>query len=93
MNLKAFLLLGIAVLILSERDVFAGTQNFKVDGMHCEACEKSIQKEVKKIPGVTDVNVDHKTGSLTVKSKDETPVKASEIIEAVKRSGFAAKAN
>lgn len=31
---------------------------FKVSGMHCEACQKVIEKKLMKIEGVTEVNVE-----------------------------------
>ena len=43
---------------------------FLVEGMTCAHCAGAVSREVRKVPGVTDVTVDVGTGILTVASSD-----------------------
>ena len=40
--------------------------NMKVSGMTCGHCVSAVTKAVKAVPGADDVNVDLKSGSVTV---------------------------
>jgi copper chaperone CopZ len=42
---------------------------YSVTGMTCGHCEKAVAEEVSALPGVTVVDVDAKTGLLTVESE------------------------
>jgi Cu+-exporting ATPase len=42
--------------------------NFKLAGLTCEACVKLVEKRLKKVPGVTDVNIDLASGNAQVSS-------------------------
>lgn len=59
--------------------------NYTVEGMTCGHCANAIRDEVGAIPGVTQVNVQYKTGELTVTS--EAPVDFDRIVEAVAEAG------
>lgn len=39
---------------------------YAVAGMSCSHCERSIQEEVFRVPGVVDAAADHETGRLVV---------------------------
>ena len=41
-------------------------QKFTVTGMTCSACSAHVDKAVRKLPGVTEVNVNLLGGSMTV---------------------------
>lgn len=41
-------------------------QTFKVEGMTCAHCERSVIEEVSEVPGVTGVTADHTTGAVEV---------------------------
>ena len=43
---------------------------YSVSGMTCHHCVLSVREEVSAIPGVTDVDVDLASGSLTVTGSD-----------------------
>ncbi|MGW4490803.1 heavy-metal-associated domain-containing protein [Streptomyces sp. NPDC004376] len=45
-------------------------KQYLVTGMSCEHCAASITEEVSQIPGVTDVDVDVTTGSVSVGGTD-----------------------
>ncbi len=55
------------------------TTMYKVNGMTCGHCTQSVTNEVKKIDGVTDVDVDLETGAVRITSEaavDEAAVRA-----------------
>jgi copper chaperone len=61
---------------------FSGT----VTGMTCGHCVASVTEEVQEIPGVTDVQVDLASGSLTVTSAE--PLEVATVRDAVVRAGY-----
>jgi copper chaperone CopZ len=64
----------------SDVSIAVGTATkYKVTGMTCSHCEQSIAKEVSAIDGVTAVQADAGTGTVTVtaiKDLDEAAVRA-----------------
>lgn len=63
------------------------TETFKVIGMTCGHCVSSVTSEVSKLGGVTKVDVDLASGSVTVES--DTPIDKAAIASAVDEAGFA----
>ena len=63
-------------------------EKFKVTGMTCSACQAHVDKAVRKVPGVTDVNVNLLGGSMTVEC--DSSVSAQAIIQAVEKAGYGA---
>ena len=63
------------------------TETFKVVGMTCGHCVSSVTSEVSKLGGVTKVDVDLASGSVTVESN--LPIDKSTIASAVDEAGFA----
>ena len=61
-------------------------QQFTVTGMHCAACSASVEKAVKKVPGVTSCAVSLLTNSMGVEGTAEP----STIIKAVEDAGYGA---
>ncbi len=63
--------------------------SFEVKGMHCASCETLIKEELSDVPGVTDVQVDHKTGagSLVLETLTTSP---DDVKEAISKSGYQA---
>lgn len=43
---------------------------YQVTGMTCDHCVRSVSSEVRKVPGVSDVNVDLPSGTVTVTSDE-----------------------
>lgn len=62
------------------------TTTFNVTGMTCGHCEMSVREEVSEIPGVSNVEVSHETGLLTVTS--DTPLDFAEVTAAVDEAGY-----
>ncbi len=66
------------------------TTTITVDGMTCGHCVASVQSEVSKIEGVTDVSVDLTSGQVTIVA-DATP-DAGALREAVEEAGYEVRA-
>ncbi len=47
------------------------TQTFQVSGMTCGHCVSAVEGEIRKLDGVTGVDVDLPSGSVTVTSEAE----------------------
>jgi len=62
------------------------TATYTVSGMTCGHCVSSVTEEVANIPGVTEVQVDLKSGAVTVTS--ETPVEETAVKAAVDEAGY-----
>jgi sulfite exporter TauE/SafE/copper chaperone CopZ len=63
------------------------SKKISISGMHCASCEILIGKELKKISGITDVQISHKTGIANI-SYTNTPPSEESIKEAVKNAGY-----
>jgi Cu+-exporting ATPase len=63
--------------------------NLQIQGMHCQSCEILIQEELNELPGVSNTQVDHKTGlgSLLL---DENLTPSEAILTAIKKAGYTA---
>ena len=64
-------------------------QKFKVTGMSCSACTASVEKAVRKLEGVSAVNVNLLSNSMTVEY-DEAALDSGGIINAVVGAGYGA---
>jgi len=62
------------------------TSTFTVTGMTCQHCVGAVREEVGQIPGVTEVDVDLPTGTVTVIS--ETPVDTEDMRARVDEAGY-----
>ena len=63
--------------------------HFQVKGMTCAACQAHVDKAVRSLPGVNDVNVNLLTNSMDV-IYDETTCNPSIISNSVKKAGYKA---
>ena len=63
-------------------------QRYDVTGMTCSACSAAVEKAVKKVPGVSRVNVSLMTNTMSVLLDDG--IQETEVIEAVKKAGYSA---
>ena len=61
-------------------------QQYTVTGMHCAACSASVEKAVKKVPGVTSCAVSLLTNSMGVEGTAEPAA----VIKAVEDAGYGA---
>lgn len=64
------------------------TTEYRVTGMSCEHCERSVREEVSRLPGVDDIRVSALTGSLVVSSA--VPVDDAAVLAAVDEAGYSA---
>lgn len=88
---KGIIGVGIAVLVLCFA-AFAFAAKLKtpvltpvtiaVDGLHCQACVDELQKDLGKVPGVSDIKVTLKPGQVTAKL-DESKVAASKFVNVI----------
>jgi copper chaperone len=62
------------------------TQTYSVTGMTCSHCVNSVSSELKQIPGVTGVQVDLGSGSVTVTS--DQPIDEGAVATAVDEAGY-----
>ena len=58
----------------------------EVGGMTCEHCVARVNKFVKSVNGVTDVNTSLKENTSYITAKDDTPVEA--VKSAVEEAGY-----
>ncbi|WP_295627668.1 heavy-metal-associated domain-containing protein [uncultured Corynebacterium sp.] len=63
--------------------------NYTVTGMTCGHCEASVKEEVGEIAGVTGVEADRATNSMTVLS--DAAVDPAAVIAAVEEAGYEAR--
>ena len=62
------------------------TTTYQVSGMTCGHCVQAVTNEVKKIEGVTDVDIDLESGSVRVSS--QAPVDDATFRAAVDEAGY-----
>ena len=66
-------------------------EHFDVTGMSCSACSARVEKAVKELNGIDDVNVNLLKNSMVV-DFDPTKTGTDQIEEAVKKAGYSATA-
>ena len=59
----------------------------KIEGMHCHKCEQTLQKALRKHPGVHEVEVDFASGQASVLF-DHAAVAISQLMESVNQAGY-----
>ncbi len=64
-------------------------KRFKISGMTCSACQAHVDKAVRKVEGVCDVNVSLLTNTMDVEFDDNLNI--DEINKAVKNAGYSSK--
>lgn len=64
-------------------------EKYNVTGMTCSACSLAVEKNVKKLDGVEDINVNLINNNMNVKY-DESKLSKEEIIKAVQDAGYGA---
>ena len=72
---------------MSDKEAATIKQTFHVQGLHCIDCADRVRATVSQVHGLSECDVDHATGTLTVYL--ETPdVPVSQIAVAVKTAGY-----
>ena len=62
------------------------TVTLEVQGMTCAACPITVKKSLKKVPGVSDVKVDYKSGIAEV-NYDPNKTSPDELAKAITKAG------
>ena len=65
-------------------------QKFKVNGMTCSACSANVEKSVKKLPGVSSVQVNLLSGTMNTEF-DSGILNETQIMQAVEKAGYGAE--
>ncbi|TWG25071.1 copper ion binding protein [Actinoplanes teichomyceticus] len=76
----------VAPLTSDGKEIVMATQTYTVTGMTCSHCVNSVSAEAGAIPGVTDVQVDLASGTVTVTS--DQPVDETAVAAAVDGAGY-----
>ena len=63
--------------------------DLQITGMHCQSCEILIKEELQELPGVSDINVDHKTGIARL-VLNESLSSSDALLSAVSKAGYTA---
>lgn len=63
-----------------------------VGGLSCPLCAHNVDRQLLRIPGVRDVQVDLGTGEITVHYDPQTPPTPEQLTRAVRDSGFTLRA-
>lgn len=64
------------------------TKRLTVDDMACTGCETTVEEALRDVPGVTGVEADHESGTVTV----EGDADAADLVAAVDDAGYQASA-
>lgn len=62
------------------------TTQITVKGMTCGHCVQSVEKEIKKIDGVVDTNIELTSGLVSIESS--SPLDLDKLQHAVKEAGY-----
>jgi len=62
----------------------------EIEGMHCSSCANLIERSLKKLPGVSQANVNFAAEKANI-IYDEVQVKPQNLIEAIKKAGYKAE--
>ena len=63
--------------------------DLQITGMHCQSCEILIKEELSELPGVSEINVDHKTGMAHL-FLDEAQSSPDALLTAISKAGYTA---
>lgn len=63
---------------------------FFVSGMHCNSCAQLIELDLEELQGIKSVKVNFVSQKAIVEF-DESKLNAQQIVEAIKKTGYAAK--
>lgn len=66
------------------------TATFKVSGMHCSSCSMLVTMNVEELPGVSQVDCDHASGT-TVVTFDESQTSVADLRGVITDAGYTAE--
>ncbi len=88
MKIKYMVLITIMLLFSSFAHAGISSLSVTVEGMACPFCAFGVEKRIKKVTGVSSVNVDMRTGKVMVTAAPDTSIYYQEIPQAVRNAGF-----
>lgn len=59
-----------------------------IEGMHCASCELMVERKLKAVPGILNVNVDHTTGCASIEADTNNLPKEEDIAAAIHKAGY-----
>ncbi len=81
----------ITALLIAAPSAMARTYTIWVDGLACPFCSYGIEKQLSKLPGVNSVKTNIKSGTVTLKTKDNRKIADADLRAAVDRAGFSVR--
>jgi copper chaperone CopZ len=66
------------------------TTAFTIEGMSCEGCSALVEKVIRDVPGVLNVNVDYEKKLAMVATEECCPAPADAIIDVLRKAGYRA---
>ncbi len=69
----------------------AAAVTVRVDGLSCPFCAYGLEKKIKKMEGVEDLEIDLKGGKVEISFKDREYVHVEKVAKAVRDAGFTPK--
>lgn len=97
MTIRLRVLILLCALWVSAAAAWAGPEKVLPDGQHlvtfsvpdmeCQMCFRSVQSEVKRLPGISEIKFDELNRSVTV-TFDPKQVDVKRIQQAIKKAGF-----
>ena len=88
------LLIGLGTtgtLAQSENQELKGTVKVQVDGLSCPFCAYGLEKKLKKLEGVTKIEIDVENAFVLLTIKEGKTISAEDIRQKVKDAGFTAR--
>ena len=82
------LVLGLSLVVASAVYASPPTYRIQVDGLACPFCAYGIEKRLRKIDGVKEIEADISAGAVTVKMVEGKTLGKEEARKAVKKAGF-----
>jgi copper chaperone len=79
---------GGAGAMAGEEPITTDTATLTVHGMGCPLCANNVDKQLKDLTGVRDVNVDMGSGRVTVHLKGDDRPSQVQLARAIRQSGF-----
>ncbi len=82
------LILGMSLIVASTVYAAPATYQIHVDGLACPFCAYGLEKRLKKVDGVQEVEADIGTGTVTVTMAEGKALGQEDARKAVKKAGF-----
>lgn len=88
MKLKYMVLLPIMLLFSTFAHAGISSMSVTVEGMACPFCAFGVEKRIKKVKGVSSVDVDMRTGKAMITAEPDASIQYRDVPQAVRDAGF-----